>query len=60
MSIDTVNGRVWIESGAGLLYSVGQNHSDDRGREHTEDGLGGDLVYWPALRALEREQGLID
>jgi hypothetical protein len=58
-SIDTIHGRVWIDPGAGLLYSVAQDHEDGRGRAHTADGLGGDVVYWPALRALEREQGLL-
>ena len=33
---------------------------DGRARHHTLDGTAGDLVAWPPIRALSRQQGLID
>ncbi|MHC5024951.1 MAG: hypothetical protein ACYTGG_13785 [Planctomycetota bacterium] len=61
--VDTNAGRVWIDPGpdgdACLLYSVGQNHENDRARAHTDDGLTGDIVFWPPMKALQREQGLV-
>ncbi len=59
-SVNTAFGRVSIDKGQCLLYSRGQNHADDRAREHRADGAVGDLVLWPPLKALEREQGLRD
>ena len=32
---------------------------DDRAREHTDDGLTGDVVFWPPMQALQRQQGLL-
>ena len=43
-----------------LLYSIGANLLDNLGVEHTSDGRGGDLVVFPALRALARQQGILD
>lgn len=59
-AIDGPYGRVWIEPGQALLYSRGQNNADDRGREHTTEGITGDIVLWPPIRAVSREAGLID
>jgi hypothetical protein len=59
-AVDTPYGRVWIEPRQGILYSRGQNHSDDRAAEHTDDGLRGDIVVWPPLRVLAREQNLLN
>lgn len=56
-SVDTLGGRVWIDADQGLLYSRGQNNKDDRGTQHAETG-DGDIVLWPPIRALSREQGL--
>lgn len=58
-SIDTPYGRVWVEPGNGILYSRGQNHSDNRAAVHTYDGINGDIVVWPPVRALAREQGIL-
>ncbi|MHC4989776.1 MAG: hypothetical protein ACYTGC_02255 [Planctomycetota bacterium] len=58
-AVDTPAGRVWIEADEALLYSVGQNHQDDRARSHTNTGSGGDKVIWPPMRVLARQQGLI-
>jgi hypothetical protein len=59
-TIDTGAGRLRLDDGACILYSLGQDHSDDRARRHSDDGADGDLVLWPAIRALSRELGLID
>ncbi len=54
--MDTPYGRIEV-SGA-VLWSKGQNGVDDRARQHTPDGLRGDLVLWPPPTAVAREQGL--
>lgn len=58
--VDTAQGRIRVPSGNVLLYSKGQNLEDDRARQHTGDGAAGDIVFWPPVRALLREQGRID
>jgi len=58
--IDTPFGRVWVPQGECVLYSVGQNLEDDLIVEHTDNGTGGDLVIWPAVRTLERNENLVD
>lgn len=58
--VDVPGGRVWIEPGMGLLYSVGQNHVDEQAAVHTNDGASGDVVLWPPIKALQREQGLLN
>ena len=60
MSMDTAAGRLWIEQGEGLLYSIGQDHRDNRASQHSDDGLTGDVVIWPPIKALQRIQNLID
>ncbi len=59
-SIDTSYGRIWVERDQGILYSRGQNHHDDRAVVHTDDGMQGDIVVWPPIRALARQQNLLD
>jgi len=58
-AIDTLSGRLWLEAGTGVLYSRGQDNMDDRAKEHTDDGARGDIVIWPPIKALLREQDLI-
>ncbi|MDY7108672.1 MAG: hypothetical protein SYC29_08540 [Planctomycetota bacterium] len=58
--IDTLAGRIFVEEGCGILYSRGKDNEDDRAREHTDSGEAGDIVMWPPIKALQREQGLID
>jgi hypothetical protein len=52
--------RVDIEKIGCILYSRGRNHEDGRGRTHTDDGSASDMVMWPPLRAVAREQGLLE
>lgn len=56
-AVDTPHGRLWIEPGQGIVYSRGQNLTDDRAAQHTYDGIEGDIVVWPPIRAIAREQG---
>jgi hypothetical protein len=42
-----------------LLYSIGQDHEDGRGSNHSDSGASGDIVLWPPIRVLEREAGLL-
>jgi hypothetical protein len=58
-SIDTPYGRLRLDAGQCILYSIARNQTDERGREHTPDGSDGDLVLWPPIRALCWQQGLI-
>lgn len=56
-AIETPLGRVWA-TGC-LVWALGGNHEDDDGAQHSNDALVGDLVIWPPIRALAREQGLL-
>jgi hypothetical protein len=62
-SIDTSQGRLWIKADAKqcLLLSLGQDHEDQRGASHSDDGAapGEDIVLWPPIKSLERQQGLV-
>ncbi|MHC4949185.1 MAG: hypothetical protein ACYTG1_13170, partial [Planctomycetota bacterium] len=58
-AVDTRIGRLWLEAGQGLLYSRGQNFEDDRGAEYTPDGAEGDIILWPPLRVIARQEGLL-
>ena len=53
-------GRLWADADQGLLYSRGEDNNDGRGSEHDDEAAAGDLVLWPPIRALSREQGLLD
>lgn len=46
----------FVEVTGSLLWARGQDFESQRGEEHSDDGLFGDIVYWPPLRALAREQ----
>jgi hypothetical protein len=59
-AIDVPGARVWVDAGHSIVYSVGQNHSDGLGRTHTRDGSDGDIVVWPPIKAMLREQGLLE
>jgi hypothetical protein len=59
-TVDTPHGRLRFEAGDCLLYSIALNQTDERGREHTNDGSEGDLVLWPPIRVVSWEQGLLD
>ncbi len=59
-NIDTPVGRIRVAEDQAILYSRGADQSDGRAREHTDDGLGGDLVLWPPLKQLARDQGFIE
>lgn len=56
-TIDTPVGRVKVKGC--MLWSRGADHEDGGGTNHTDDGSAGDILVWPPLRALAREQGLI-
>jgi hypothetical protein len=56
-TIDTPVGRVKVKGC--MLWSRGADHEDGGGTNHTEDGSSGDILVWPPLRALAREQGVI-
>ncbi len=59
-TVDAPNGRVTIQGGEALLWSLGQDNQDARCSEHSDDGILGDIMIWPPARAAERAQGLID
>jgi hypothetical protein len=59
-SLDTPDGRLWVEPGECLLYGLGQDHIDNLAESHTDDGAAGDVVLWPPIKALSRAQGLIE
>lgn len=59
-AIDTDWGRLWLESESAMLWSVGQDHSDDRVEQHSDDGLVGDILIWPPVKAVAREQDLLE
>ena len=53
-------GEVKIEAGLPVIYSLGFDTEDGDAKVHTDSGMQGDIVLWPPLRMLEREQGLRD
>jgi hypothetical protein len=56
-AVDTPWGRVWA-TGC-MLWARGEGNQDDGGVLHDPEGRSGDLVLWPPLRALARQEGLI-
>ncbi|MCA9290399.1 MAG: hypothetical protein KDA25_04675 [Phycisphaerales bacterium] len=58
-AVDTVYGRVWVEKNTGLLYARGTDREDNLAESHAFDGAQGDMVIWPPIKALAREQGLV-
>ncbi len=59
-TIDALQGRLRLEEGECILYSKGHDHEDGRARDHSDDGAAGDLVLWPPVKALAREQKLVE
>jgi len=59
-TIDTPYGRVELPRNVPLVYSRGRNLEDDRATRHSDDGVVGDIIYWPPMKALQRAQGLRD
>jgi hypothetical protein len=55
--IECEAGRVQLSGG--VIYSLGQDKADGRAERASDDGKLGDLVVWPALRALARSQGIV-
>jgi hypothetical protein len=58
-AINTHLGRIWVEPKECILYGQGQDHNDNYGAEHTDDGEGGDVVLWPPIKSLMRAQSLM-
>ena len=59
-TVETEIGRISIPRGTPLVYSRGMDHDDDRGLQHSDTGIKGDILLWPPVKALERMQGLRD
>ena len=57
-AVDTDYGRLYVENS--VAYARGRDHENSDFKEATLDGITGDMIVWPPLRALAREQGLID
>jgi len=57
-AVDTEYGRVWL-TGC-MLYALGRDHSDDNVTTSSNDGSTGELVIWPPIRQLARDEKLID
>ncbi|MCH2152695.1 MAG: hypothetical protein MK089_05080 [Phycisphaerales bacterium] len=59
-SLDVGVERLWLEAGEALLYSLGGNQEDDLGAEHVDGGDEQDIVLWPPVKALLRQEGSIE
>lgn len=57
-AVDTDFGRINAEGC--ILYARGQDHQDDEAREGSLDGSAGDMIIWPPIRAIARDESLID
>ncbi len=57
-ALDIPGNRLLLKDGDCLLYALGEDNEDGRAREHTDAGVEYDLVLWPPIRALSREQGI--
>lgn len=57
-AVDTDYGRLYVDQC--VYYARGMDHDNSDFKEATLDGITGDMIVWPPLRALAREQGLID
>lgn len=63
LEVDTPYGRLEVPRGVALLYSIGPDQTDHRGATHSDTaevavGTESDIVFWPPIKALQREQGL--
>ena len=54
-AIETPLGRIWA-SGC-MVWAMGADNDDDQGLETSNDAAVGDLLIWPPVRALAREEG---
>jgi hypothetical protein len=59
-AVDTLDGRVRIATGEATFWSRGVDHEDDGGVEHRFDGSTDDLIMWPPMRTIQRQQNVID
>ncbi|MCP4836888.1 MAG: hypothetical protein GY895_19220 [Phycisphaera sp.] len=57
-AVDTDYGRLYVDQC--VVYARGKDHENSDFKEATLDGITGDMIVWPPLRALAREQGIID
>lgn len=62
--VETALGRVMVPSGSAFLWSLGPDREDGRGAIHSEVADAAvedaDIVFWPPMKTLQREQGLRD
>ena len=58
LTVESPYGQLKVEDC--ILYALGRDHIDDQGAESTTDGAVGDVVIWPPLRQLARDEKLID
>lgn len=56
-AVDAPAGR--IEAPGVLIFAKGIDHESNNAATHTDDGSKGDILIWPPVRELAREQGLI-
>lgn len=57
-AVDTDYGRIYVDEC--VVYARGADLENSDFEEATLDGSTGDMILWPPLRALAREQDLID
>ena len=57
--IDSPAGRIWVERDEFILWALGQDHENNWAETHTADGSEGDVVMWPPIKAISRQQGLL-
>ncbi|MDA1007708.1 MAG: hypothetical protein O2800_01705 [Planctomycetota bacterium] len=67
LSYRSLDGVRTIESPAGqlkmdgmMLWALGVDNADNDGKTHSDDGSNGDLLLFPPVRALAREQGILE
>ena len=54
-ALDTENSdRLWIDEGSCILYSVASDNEDNRGNSGSTD-----LILWPPIKVLERNEGIV-
>ena len=58
--VDEFDAFVEVVPSSGLLWARGEDFESGNGRTHSSEGMSGDIVYWPPLRALARQQGLVE
>ncbi len=57
-AVETPLGRVWA-TGC-MVWALGANNEDDDGTKTSTDAADGDLLMWPPVRALAREEGMLE